>query len=117
MPHHDLQCNKCGLIIHNHYESPWPSSIRHDDGGELEILWHSSSPSCVSVHPRERTVIYRDPITGQVAYPGRNDAPTHYSEAGWERVEFEHARDLEQFEREHNVLNENLWYNSGNGAE
>lgn len=116
MPCHDVQCSKCGKIINNYFASPWPSSIRHDDGGELEILWHGS-PSHASVHPRERTVIYRDPTTGKVAYPGRNDQPSHYSNAGWERVEFEHARDLEKFEKSQGVINEKLWYNSGNGVE
>jgi len=117
VPHHDVQCSLCGEIIDNYYASPWPSSIRHDDGGELEILWRPSTSRVVTVHPLERTVVYRDPTTGKIAYPGRNDAPTHYSKAGWERVEFEHAHELEQFERAQGVRNEKLWYNAGNGAE
>lgn len=118
MPHHDVQCSKCGQIIENYYASPWPSSIRHDDGGELEILWRSSSPSPAAAHPLDRTVVYKDPITGQVAYPGRNDQlDNRYARQGWERVEFEHAREVEKFERQHNVVNEGLWYNAGNGAD
>ncbi len=116
MPIHDVQCSKCGNIIQNYYASPWPSSISHEDGGEYEILWRSSSPSPAAAHPHERTVVYKDPITGQIAYPGRNDTPSKYDDMGWERVEFEHARDLEKFEKQHNVLNEKLWYNSGNGV-
>ncbi len=126
MPQHDIQCNKCGHTILGYWASPWPSSIRHDeDGGEYEIVWWSLSPSPTAprphdaaVHPHDRTVVYKDPITGQIAYPGRNDQPDNkYARRGWERVEFEHARDLEKFEKLHNVINEGLWYNSGNGAD
>jgi len=118
MPHHDVQCSKCGTIIENYYASPWPSSIRHCEGGELEILWRSSLSSPAAAHPLNRTIVYRDPITGEIAYPGRNDIKDNrYARRGWERVEFETAHDLEKFERDHGVLNEALWYNSGNGAD
>jgi hypothetical protein len=119
MPIHDVQCTKCGLIIENYFSSPWPSSIRHEDGGELQILWRSSLPSTAAAHPRERTVIYQNPLTGEVSYPGRNDVdmPDRYRSLGFEKVEFEHARDVEKFEKEQNVVCEGLWYNSGNGAD
>lgn len=117
MPIHDVQCTLCGKVLPNYYASPWPSSIRHEDGGELEILWRSSSPSPAAAHPRERTVIYKDPATGQIGYVGRNDVHSHYEDLGWERVEFEHAHDVEKFEKSHGVINEKLWYNSGNGAD
>lgn len=116
MPLHDVQCTLCGTIIENYYASPWASSIPHGCGGELEILWRSSLPSPAAAHPSERTVIYRNPVTGQISYPGRNDTATPDRYRSWERVEFEHARDLEKFEKQHNVVNEKLWYNSGNGV-
>lgn len=118
MPLHDVQCRRCGAVIENHFASPWPDVLLHDDGGELEILWQASSPHTALAHPHQRTVIYRNPKTGDVAYPPSNalPMPQRYRDAGYERVEFEHARDLEQFEREKGVRNEKLWYNSGNGV-
>ena len=118
MPSHDVECTKCGLVIENYYVSPWPSTLLHDDGGELQILWHGSSSRSAAVHPRERTVVYRNPLTGDVSYPGRNDTPMpqRYRDAGYERVEFEHTRDRERFEKANNVACEQGWYNSGNGA-
>jgi hypothetical protein len=118
MPIHDVQCSKCGTIIENYYASPWPTSISHDeDGGELLILWRSDSSHCAAVHPQDRTVVYRNPKTGQIAYPGKNDGSMNerYRKQGFERVEFEHAHDLERFEKETGTLNEGLWYNNGNG--
>jgi hypothetical protein len=117
MPAHDVQCNKCGEILRNHYISPWPSHPAHAEcGGELEILWQST-PRVATIHPRERTVIYKHPLSGKVAYPPTNGPMSqHYAEAGYERIELEHVHDVERFEREHGVCNEKLNYNSGNGA-
>lgn len=118
MPIHNVQCTLCGQIIENYYSSSWSSPLLHDDGGELVILWQSDSPRTVTVHPLERTVIYRNPLTGDVAYPPTNDQkmPSRYRQAGYVREEFEHARDLEKFEKEKGVRNEKLWYNNGNGV-
>jgi hypothetical protein len=118
MPCHDVQCSKCGLIIENYYASPWPSSISHDDGGELEILWRDSHSRPAAAHPLDRTVIWKDPITGEISYPPTNTAamPLRYRQRGFQRIEFEHAHEVEQFEREQGVINEKLWFNSGNGV-
>ena len=118
MPYHDVECTKCGQIIKNYYLSSWPPSILHEDGGELIILWQSDSPHDASAHPLDRTVIYRNPRTGEVAYPPTNNEtmPSRYRRAGYVREEFEHIRDLERFEKEKGVTNEKLWYNNGNGA-
>lgn len=120
MPIHDVQCDKCGKIIENYFASPWPHTLHHEeDGGELQILWRPQTSSGVAaVHPSERTVVYKNPQTGEVAYPGRADEimPARYRVRGFQRVEFEHARDLEKFEKETGTINEGLWYNSGSGA-
>lgn len=118
MPRHDVQCTKCGTIIRNHELSPWPDKLLHEDGGELEILWHFPSPrGTAAVHPSERSVVWRNPKTGEVAYPPRNDVdmPARYRQRGFQREEFESARSLEKFEQEKGVRCEGLWYNSGNG--
>ena len=117
MPRHDVECTKCGKVIKDYYASPWPESLRHEDGGELIILWSGSSPHDAEAHPRDRTVIYRNPVTGEIAYPPRNDSvmPKRYRDRGFQRVEFNHARDVEKFEKSNDVRCEKLWYNSGNG--
>lgn len=117
MPLHDVQCTLCGAIIENYYASPWPPSLLHEDGGELQILWSNAS-GIAAVHPRERVVVWRNPRTGQVAYPPSNTAemPARYRQQGYERIEMEHASEVEKFEKEQGVTNEKLWYNSGNGV-
>jgi hypothetical protein len=120
MPIHDVECKTCGTRINNYYRSPWPDAPIHEGcGGPLEIRWQPSTHRVVTVNQKERTVIYQHPITGEVAYPGRADVPmpAHYRNAGFQRVEFEHARDLETFERTTGTVNEALWFNSGNGCD
>jgi len=71
------------------------------------------------VHSRERTVVYRNPLTGAIRYPGRADAPMpqRYADQGYIVHEFSSAHELSRFERENQVCNERLNYNSGNGME
>jgi hypothetical protein len=120
MPCHDLECQKCNTVICNYSASPWPASLpAHEQcGGELLILWTPTHVHDASVHPLDRVVLWENPRTGEVAYPPTNYAsmPDRYRKAGYQRKEFEHARDVEHFERTHNVRNEKLWYDSGNGV-
>ena len=118
MPRHDVQCTLCGEILRDHFLSPWPDLPLHGDGGELVILWHSASSHSATVHPSERTVVWQAP-DGKISYPPRNDSimPQRYADRGFKRVEFEHLRDVERFEKEHRVINEKAWYNSGNGVD
>lgn len=69
-----------------------------------------------AVHPTERTVVYENPQTGKIRYPGRNDVPIpqRYAEQGYVKKEFTSRRELESFEKKHKVTNDKLWYNSGN---
>lgn len=117
MPRHTVECSKCHEVIEDHFCSPWPSHLPHGCGGELEILWTPSHRFDASAHPWERTVVYISP-DGKVSYPPRNDQemPKRYRDAGYQRVEFEHAREVEKFEKAHNVCCEKLWFNSGNGV-
>lgn len=65
-------------------------------------------------HEKERAVVWRDPRTGTVAYPARNDSPMpqRYREAGYERHELGTLRELDRFERANNVVNEKGHYDS-----
>jgi hypothetical protein len=119
MPYHDVECSKCLTVIRNFSASPWPATLLHDTcGGELQILWTPAYIHDAAAHPLDRTVVWQHPATGEVAYPPTNYAqmPDRYRKAGYQRVEFEHAREVEHFERSHNVRNEKLWYDSGNGV-
>jgi hypothetical protein len=80
------------------------------------ILWTNSIQHSTIVNPKERIVVWEHPTTGAVRYPGRNDIPIpqRYLDQGFQRRELATRREAEQFERDHNVRNEKLWYNSGN---
>ena len=69
-----------------------------------------------AVHVRERSVVYENPLTGQVRYPGRADVPmpARYAAQGYVRREFETVHALSQFEKRHNVASEALHCNRGN---
>jgi hypothetical protein len=124
MPAHDLVCRACLTFVPCFYRRSWPDRLVHwEDGGEFEILW--SDPNfrhLPAVHPRERVVVWRNPRTGNISYPGRNDAPMpeRYRRLGYERVELPNLRSVERFEREsaaagHGVRSEIAWYDKGSG--
>lgn len=118
MATHNLECQKCGLI-RTFTASPFPSQLPVCAcGGELLILWSAPLQQNAAAHPSERTVVWMDK-DGHVSYPPRNDAtmPDRYRAAGYQRVEFEHAREVERFEKEKGVRCEGLWYNRGNGIQ
>ncbi len=72
-----------------------------------------------SVHARERAVVYENPLTGQVRYPGRADVPmpARYAAMGYQKREFVSAHELSRFEKEKGVANESLNCHSGNTLE
>jgi hypothetical protein len=71
----------------------------------------------ITVHERERSVVYFNPKTGKAVYPPRNDQPIQdrYKKEGFERREFESLRALETFEKEAGVRSEAAWYDRGTG--
>lgn len=63
---------------------------------------------------RDSCVVFEHPVTGEVRYPGRNDAPMpeRYAQAGFQRTEMRSLRAIEKFEKKHNVWNERAWCDS-----
>lgn len=61
--------------------------------------------------------MFENPKTGKVSYPGRNDVPLpkRLADAGFERKEMRSLRQVENFEKEHKVLNQAMHYDSGSG--
>ena len=83
-------CAKCGNEIHI---GDWPI-CPHGQGC-------FSSPLS-SIHPSERAVVFRNPRTGEVRYPPRNDSPLHpkYAAQGYVREELSSMAQLRSFEKE-----------------
>lgn len=117
---HDVQCVKCGKIqidvpLENANQMPFCSCE-----GPMEICW--STPrvgQLVAVHTKERSMVWRHPKTGKVAYPPTNNAPmpARYQNAGYERHELTSLKSVDKFCAEKGVTNEKANFNNGNGAD
>jgi len=61
--------------------------------------------------------VWENPSTGEVRYPGRNDQPIpdRYAREGFTRRELTSLRDIQRFEKEHNVKSEVAWFDRGSG--
>lgn len=72
-----------------------------------------------TAHANERVVVFENPQTGEIRYPGRNDVPVpeRYAKQGFVRKELPTLRSVEQFERAHGVRNDKMHYNEGNSAD
>ena len=70
-----------------------------------------------AIHPMERAVIFRNPQTGEIRTPARNDAdmPESYRAAGFERVEVSNHQIRRELEREGHVM-EAAYYDNGSGT-
>jgi hypothetical protein len=85
----------------------------------MEILWSTNHKGVAAAHEKERTVVYEHPVTGEVAYPGRNDVqmPSRYRDRGFLKKDFNSIYDLQRFEKTHHVLNEAVWFDKGSGRD
>lgn len=101
-------CDDCGKVLE---VGEFPFCNGHGEGHG-----YGQGGFAKPVHPRERTVVYRNPQTGAVRYPGRADVPMpeRYRQQGYQRVEFDTAHSLGKFEKENRVLADHLHCNSGN---
>ena len=72
-----------------------------------------------AAHPNERAVVWQNPATGEVRYPGRNDVPIpqRYASQGFVRREMPTLRDVHAFESERGVRNEKAWFDNGSGRD
>jgi len=68
-------------------------------------------------HPSERTVIYRNPRTGEHRTPARNDQPVPevYARQGYVREELDTPAAKTRFEKETGLLHEATHYHKGSG--
>lgn len=109
---HDLKCVECEAEEYDAGVEIGSLPPCEKCGGAMEIRWDISQrkrqhrPTALTGD--EKTVVYVDPRTGNVAYPGRNDRPmeARYVNAGYERVEFSTLREVDKFCKERNLMNE-----------
>jgi hypothetical protein len=99
-------CGTCGrsLVI-----GAWPFCPHATDGRGDTLLR--------AIHPSERAVVYRNPRTGEVRYPARNDQPVPpvYARQGFVRDELRSVSDVRRFEKETGRLHERSHYDPGSG--
>lgn len=88
--------------------------------GNMEILFRNSSPIAGTWSEKDKVVIYQNPETGQIAYPGRNDVPmpARYAKRGFQEKELRSLAQVTAFEKKHKVVNEAMHFDSnGRGFE
>lgn len=102
-------CGNCGRILVIG-DWPWPCT------GDGDHSVHGGD-RIRAIHTSERTVILRNPRTGEIRFPARADQPMHwkYARAGYERVELTNAQSVSEFERSSGRLHERSHYDPGSG--
>ena len=92
-------------------EGAWPFC---DDGSGRHGHSRPRGGSLLTaIHTSERSVIYRNPRTGEIRYPARNDQPVPpvYAKQGYERQELTNSAEIKSFERASGRLHEAThWY-------
>lgn len=118
MPVYDFICKQCGSV---HFDVLAPSPEEGPVCCHRAADWLPSLRQItVPVHSSERSVVWRNPNTGEVRYPGRNDIPmpSKYAAMGYERQEICHDHEMRRFEKEHGVTNERANFDrNGRGSE
>lgn len=109
----DAQCGKCGeLIFDKLFNIVEGERLRHDGcGGTLEQIFLPPKRRDAQWSDKDAVVVFRT-SSGEIKYPMRNDAPTP---AGCERVTMRSLREVESFEKTHNVRSEMAHYDRGSG--
>lgn len=117
----DLTCPSCGTVESNHF---FPCADTIDEqmpqcncGQRMEIKWTRTEQRGLAWHPLDTVLVYENPATGEVCYPGRNDKgmPERYRKEGYQPRQLRSLREVEQFEREHSVRSEVAWFDKGTG--
>ncbi len=107
----DLRCKSCGHETNDKFVMVIPGEC----GGPCEEIWWGARKNRdAQWSDKDAVVVFRDPATGNIRYPGRNDRPTP---AGHERLVMRSLREVEAFERSANVTCEAMHYDSGSGTE
>lgn len=117
---HDIGCSVCDHTETNHFFS---DSARIDQtmpehcGKPMEILWTETGSVHLPCHPKETIVYWRNPQTGEIRYPARNDVPIppKYKAMGYERHEIRNLAEVHKFEKANKVTSEIANFDRGTG--
>ena len=87
----------------------WPDCPHGTPCGGLRIK---------AIHTSERTVVYRNPRTGETRKPARNDLPVPqvYAQQGYVREELSTPAKISAFEKETGLIHERSHYDPGSGT-
>ena len=71
-----------------------------------------------AIHTSERTVLYRNPRTGEIRTPARNDLPMPevYARQGYVREELDTAAKIRSYEQSTGKIHERSHYDPGSGT-
>lgn len=110
----DLVCKSCGKEERDRYIEVPHVYLCIDCNGECdEIWWAPRTRKDAQWSEKDAVVVFRDPATGSIRYPGRNDRPTP---AGHERITMRSLREVEAFEKVSKVRCEAMHFDSGSGT-
>lgn len=123
MPLYDFHCPSCDLVVvdiyvhHQNIDSHTQSCPACLVPMTLSYTGGSAYRTPHSVHPKERAVVFRNPVTGAVVYPPTNDTPIpqRYKDQGYERHELPSLRSIDSFCSEHGVTSEIAHFDRGTG--
>lgn len=106
-------CPICGKPYPN---GAWPF-CQDETGRHGHTLPHGGT-LLASIHPLERTTIYRNPRTGETKIPARNDMPmpATYAREGYVREELTTIQSVKKFEKDTGRLHERSHYDNGSAT-
>jgi len=107
-----MTCEKCG---ERRRLGDWPYC--QDETGRHGHSRGHGGTLLQSIHPMERAVVFRNPQTGEIRTPARNDTdmPDSYKRAGFERVEIDTHQKRRELEKEGHMM-EAAYYDNGSAT-
>src|SRR5512146_1364783 len=111
----DYRCASCGHEVLDKFFMEVPDVYPCPQcGAAMDRAWYVLRGQRAPWSDADSVVVFRDK-DGGLRYPGRNDVPTP---AGYERVVMRSLREVDKFERQHNVVNEAMHYDrNGRGMD
>jgi hypothetical protein len=108
----DLKCHACEHEIRDKFFMETPDEIPCPNcGTNMDRMWFLPRRAHAEWSDADAVVVFKD-ANGKIRYPGQNTAPTP---PDCERVVMRSLRQVEAFERKHNVRSEMAWYDKGSG--
>lgn len=111
----DYDCHVCGHQIRDQLFMEVPNVYPCPQcGAAMDRAWYVLRRERTQWDERDAVVVFRKP-DGSIVYPGQNTARTP---SGCERVVMRSLREVDKFEREHNVVNERMHFDrNGRGMD